>query len=112
MIEELLIAKDLTVLAVLAYIIYNLVGFERSWRDDRKTAAHLIKLNEDRSKIAFSAMFIATVLSSTATFFLAQDSYTLMTWLFDACLVFWAVFFKIMNDIVNNRESRWLGLPF
>ncbi len=112
MIEELLLAKDIAVLAVLAYIVYNLTGFERSWRENRKTAAHLIKLNEKESKIAFTLMFVATLFSSAATFFLASKDYALMTAMFDICLIFWAGFFKIMNDTVNNREHSWPGYPF
>jgi len=109
MIEQLAAFKDIAILLLLGYIIYNLIGFERSWREDKKTAARLIDLNQQASKIAFSSMFVATVLSSTATFFLSMENYGLMTMFFDICLVFWAGFFKIMNDTVQNSDHLWFG---
>lgn len=105
--ETLILIKDFAVIALLLYIITHLLRFENVWRDDRATAAKLIKLNQKRSKTAFLAVLAATILSSVATYFLGTGNYNVMTVFFDLSLVFWAVFFKIMSSTVTNSEEKW-----
>lgn len=101
---ELIFLKDLAVAGVLIYILYQLLEFEEVWHHDTATAARLMELNSRQSVFGFFILVVASFISVLGTFFLAFQDYENMSLMFDFSLVFWALFFKIMNDTVRNRK--------
>ena len=94
----------MAVAGVLVYILYRLIEFEEVWHNDTATASRLMELNSRQSVFGFFLLLVASFVSVLGTFFLAFGDYQNMSAMFDLSLVFWAVFFKIMNDTVRNRK--------
>lgn len=101
---ELVFLKDLVLAGLLIYILYHLLEFEEVWEHDTVTAARLMELNSRQSVFGFFLLVVASFISVLGTFFLGLEQYENMSVMFDFSLVFWALFFKIMNDTVRNRK--------
>ncbi|MFB6115795.1 MAG: hypothetical protein ABEK04_05945 [Candidatus Nanohalobium sp.] len=99
--------EDVAVIAGLLVTAYLVQQFEELWVGEEYKSATFLKLNKEKATAVFSLAFLGSISVFAGAVFTGLDYSGLNGLAFDAALVFYMLFFLLLNRLVRGGDVFW-----
>ncbi|MFB6203666.1 MAG: hypothetical protein ABEK01_04210 [Candidatus Nanohaloarchaea archaeon] len=102
------ISRNLVLALLLLGILVFIYRFNRKWEEGAYYCTTVLQLKNRHTEKAFTFLFLANFFSTLGTFMVGLGWDLGIIASFNLSIICWALFFKIVDDLIRNREVRWL----
>lgn len=99
--------EDAAIFAGLLITAYLVQHFQKIWVNNEYEAATFLKVNDNKALAVFSLAFIGSVSVFAGTIFTGLDMNSMNGTAFNIGLLFYMVFFLLLNSISRGGEHFW-----